>query len=162
MTTPKAPPPGGHKKTATLLVGGMALLVAGTFAALTLSDLGHRSRVPAGAPDGPGGKDFLRPLRPPHPPVRSVHADLSAPGTPVPLPPEISPWEATPDNTPPLPEGQVPAWEVKPPPPDPSVPPPPAPREPPDPASYRPPMDNPGGVNGDRPERPVSGLAPGE
>ncbi|HEY3353531.1 MAG TPA: hypothetical protein VGQ83_09800 [Polyangia bacterium] len=72
---------------------------------------------------------------------------------------QIPPWEATPANTPPPPPGHIPAWVVKPPRPEPSAPPAP-PVEPPDPATHRPPMHNPGGVNGDRPPRPVPGLAP--
>ena len=35
---------------------------------------------------------------------------------------------------------------------------PPEPIEPPNPATHRPPMDNPGGLNRFRPERPVPGL----
>lgn len=40
----------------------------------------------------------------------------------------------------------------------PSQSPPLRPVEPPNPATHRPPMDNPGGVNRDRPPRPVPGL----
>jgi hypothetical protein len=68
---------------------------------------------------------------------------------------ETPPWRATPENTGALPAGTVPAWRVNPPRPDPSTPLPPPPIEPPNPAEHRPPMHNPGGVNGDRPERPV-------
>ncbi len=68
---------------------------------------------------------------------------------------ETPPWQATPESTPTLPPGTVPAWKVSPPPPDPSLSPPSPPREPPNPALHRPSMDNPGGVNGDRPERTV-------
>jgi hypothetical protein len=71
--------------------------------------------------------------------------------------PMVPPWEATPQNTPPVPPGHIPAWQVKPPRPDPTPPPPP-PVPPPDPATHRPPMHNPGGVDGDRPPRPVPGL----
>jgi hypothetical protein len=72
--------------------------------------------------------------------------------------PETEPWQATPQNTTALPPGTVPAWQVNPPPPDPSAPLPPPPREPANPAQHRPAMDNPGGVNSDRPERPVPGV----
>jgi hypothetical protein len=68
---------------------------------------------------------------------------------------ETPPWQATPSNTANLPPGTVPASQVNPPPPDPSTPLPPPPREPPNPAVDRPALDNPGGVNGDRPERVV-------
>jgi hypothetical protein len=71
---------------------------------------------------------------------------------------ETPPWKATPNNTPALPEGTVPTWEVDPPPPDPSAPLPPDPVDPPNPAEHRPPLHNPGGVNGDRPPRLVPGL----
>ncbi len=70
---------------------------------------------------------------------------------------ETPPWRATPGNTSALPAGTVPAWRVKPPPPDRSTPLPPAPVEPPNPAEHRPPVHNPGGVNRDRPERRVPG-----
>ena len=63
-------------------------------------------------------------------------------------PPELTPWDRRPDNTPPLPPHQVPAWEVQPPPPD--LPPLPPPVEPPDPLEYEPPRDNPNGVEGER------------
>ena len=66
---------------------------------------------------------------------------------------EKPPWEATPENTPAPPPGHVAAWTVSPPPPNPFAPPPPPPIVPPDPATTRPPMNNPGGVDGDRPPR---------
>lgn len=50
--------------------------------------------------------------------------------------------------------GTVPVSQLDPPRPDPAMPMPVLPAPPPNPALHRPPMDNPGGVNGDRPERP--------
>lgn len=88
-------------------------------------------------------------------PSRASAAGPGVPGQPT---KETPPWQATPQNTTTLPPGTVPAWQVDPPPPDPSLPLPPPPREPPNPALQRPPMDNPGGVNGDRPERTVPGV----
>lgn len=155
---------GSRWQAATLLCGGLALVAAGTFAALSLGDLRRDPRrVGAIAAPGDGAEtgraSFLRPIR--HVGADGVRPSLDGTNPPTsapPLPPETPPWEATPENTPPVAEGFVPAWKVRPPPPDPSVPPPPAPREPPEPARHRPPMDNPGGVNGDRPERPMPGL----
>jgi hypothetical protein len=66
---------------------------------------------------------------------------------------ETPPWQTPPATKEPLPAGTVPVWRVDPPRPDPSAPMPAAVVEPPNPATHRPPMDNPGGVNGDRPER---------
>jgi|CXWL01.1.fsa_nt_gi hypothetical protein len=66
---------------------------------------------------------------------------------------ESQPWEATPENSSPIPAGQIPAWQVNSPPPGvngavlPVVPAPPAG------PTVRPPMHNPGGVDGDRPPR---------
>jgi hypothetical protein len=73
-------------------------------------------------------------------------------------PKEILPWEVTAENAKPAPPGFIPAASVRPPQPDPATPEPPRPVEPPNPTAYRPPTDNPGGVNGDRPPRPVPGL----
>jgi hypothetical protein len=88
----------------------------------------------------------------------STGAASSAPAMPGQAGTETPPWQASPQNTTALPPGTVPAWQVNAPPPDPAQPLPPPPREPPNPAVHRPPMDNPGGVNGDRPERPVPGV----
>ncbi len=66
---------------------------------------------------------------------------------------EIAPWHATPENASAALPGTVPAWRVNPPRPDPSIRMPLPPDEPPNPAQHRPPLHNPGGVNGDRPER---------
>jgi hypothetical protein len=79
-----------------------------------------------------------------------VHANVA----PVAVPGRVAPWEATRENTPPVPAGQVPAWQVRPAAPDPTMHMPAAPVAPPDPQTTTPPMDNPGGVNGDRPPRP--------
>jgi hypothetical protein len=82
-------------------------------------------------------------------------SSIAGPRVPPGLADETPPWQATPENTGALPAGTVPAWQVHPPRPDPSAPLPPAPVEPPNPAEHRPPIHNPGGVNGDRPERTV-------
>jgi len=76
----------------------------------------------------------------------------------VPRHAETPPWQTPRDSKEPLPPGSVPVWRVDPPPPDRAAPMPAAPVEPPNPATHRPAMDNPGGVNGDRPERAVPGL----
>lgn len=81
-----------------------------------------------------------------------------SPGAPEDRRDETPPWQATPQNTTALPPGTVPAWQVNPPPPDPSAPLPPPAHEPPNPATHRPSMDNPGGINGDRPERTAPGV----
>jgi hypothetical protein len=67
-------------------------------------------------------------------------------------------WESTPSNTGKPDRGFVPAWKVNPPRPDPSAPTPPTPFAPPDPQQNRPAMQNPGGINGVRPERKVPGI----
>jgi hypothetical protein len=68
---------------------------------------------------------------------------------------ETAPWQATEVA---LPPGSVPVAHVDPPPPDPHVVLPPPPVEPSNPALHRPPLHNPGGVDRDRPPRPVPGL----
>ncbi len=70
---------------------------------------------------------------------------------------EPQPWAATSTNSPPAPPEQIPAWQVRPPPPDPNAVRPVDPVAPADPMGNRPPMENPGGVNGSRPPR--SGAA---
>ena len=72
--------------------------------------------------------------------------------------PRIPPWEATPENTPDVPEGHIPAWVVKPPPPDPNMPAPPPAREWPDPAAQRTPLHDPRDMNGNRRARPIPGI----
>ncbi|MGZ6066859.1 MAG: hypothetical protein ACXVLM_10400 [Ilumatobacteraceae bacterium] len=68
-------------------------------------------------------------------------------------PPATPPWRATKENSPVyLPEGYVPAWQVKPQPPV-AVEPPPPPTAPPNPLTTTPPSFNPGGINGSRPPR---------
>jgi hypothetical protein len=88
-------------------------------------------------------------------PASKQAADERPPDT---TPKEILPWEVTAENAKPAPPGFIPAASVRPPQPDPATPEPPRPVEPPNPTAYRPPTDNPGGVNGDRPPRPVPGL----
>lgn len=111
-------------------------------------------------PQAPPARTASNPFAPVAAPVtsgpaaRESLAHLEDAGQPLP-----QPWEVTRDNAPPPPRGHTPAYQVRPPPPDAaraSSAPVPVPR--PDPASTRPPMDNPGGVNGDRPPRPVPGL----
>lgn len=136
-----------------LLLGGL-FLVAGVFAGLTLEGL---SRTPPAPTRGKTEPSALVTIRHAPPTVTPAPGTLDGMGI-TPLPAETPPWEVTKDSSGPLPPGQVPAWIVRPPPPDPSAPAPPAPIEPPDPATHTPPMDNPGGVNGARPERSVPGL----
>jgi len=76
---------------------------------------------------------------------------------PVPLAKQILPWDSRRQDSPSAPE-YIPAWKVNPPRPDPNALPPPRPVEPTNPQLTKPPRDNPGGVNGDRPERPVPGM----
>jgi hypothetical protein len=47
-----------------------------------------------------------------------VHENLA----PVAEPDQVKPWEATRENSPPVPAGQIPAWVVRPPAPDPAMP----------------------------------------
>lgn len=90
-------------------------------------------------------------------PGRSPDADerpaglTTAAGPRVGVPRATPAWLAQPDEASELAEGYVPAWQVQPPAPTEWTP--PAPREPPNPIEHQPPMENPGGVNGDRPER---------
>ena len=66
-----------------------------------------------------------------------------------------APWQSQPDDAP-LPPGYVAAWRARPPAPDGD--PPPRPVEPPDPQRVRPPLVNPGGVDGNLPQRPRTAL----
>jgi hypothetical protein len=78
---------------------------------------------------------------------------------PVPLPPETAPWQVTRENTPNVPAGQVPAWKETPPRPDPVARTTPPPVEPPRHLEEWA-FDNPGGVDGERPPRPVPPARP--
>lgn len=87
----------------------------------------------------------------------------SGPVTPIassdPYPDGVAPWEANPRNTTSVPDHTLPAWIVKPPRPGDFHEPQRLPtHEPANPATHRPPDQNPGGVNGDRPERTGAGL----
>jgi hypothetical protein len=132
--TPQTPRRGSRP---LVLLAGVLLVAAAVGIGLELQH--RRDDAAAGA----GGSDA----------TGSGSRSGGRPGAKVP-----PPWEATPDNSPPVPKGQIPAWVVKPPRPDPTLQPPPVPHPPPDPAVFQPPMHNPGGVNGDRPPRPVPGL----
>jgi hypothetical protein len=79
-------------------------------------------------------------------------------GRPVPLRRDPVPWEAKPSDPPPPSPRYIPAWQVNPPRPDAHLPPPPPPPELPNPQLTTPSKHNPGGVNGDRPARPIPGL----
>lgn len=70
---------------------------------------------------------------------------------------EAAPWQAAASPAAILP-GTVPVSQIDPPRPDPAMPMPAGPVPPPNPALHRPPLDNPGGVDGDRPARAVPGL----
>ena len=74
----------------------------------------------------------------------------------VPTPPTRMPWEATPGNTPVVDDHHIPAWKV--PTPRPVAWTHPAVSQPANPITRSPPMNNPGGVNGDRPPREVPGF----
>lgn len=125
------------------LVGGL-IVIAAALAVLTLRGLreptGAATRTPAGASGAERAGKATSPA--------------ATPGAP-----EVPPWQASaaPRAGELLP-GTVPVSAVNPPPPDPDAPMPPPPVEPPNPALHRPPMDNPGGVDGDRPPRPVPGV----
>ena len=136
-----------RKRTAARwALGGLALAVA-LLVGLTLRGL--RDGPEPASTDTDGRAGATRP---------GTESRTARPGAPLELPDETPPWRATPGNTSALPAGTVPAWQVHPPAPDPSPPLPPAPVEPPNPAQHRPPMHNPGGVDRDRPARPVPGL----
>ena len=71
--------------------------------------------------------------------------------------PQGTPWDSAPDKAPPPQGNQIPAWQVRQPPPPVLLP--PQVEEPPNPAAAPPPKINPKGVNAaDRPARPVPGL----
>ena len=70
---------------------------------------------------------------------------------------ETTPWQAAASPETILP-GTVPVSQIDPPRADPAMPMQALPAPPPNPALHRPPMDNPGGVDGDRPARTVPGL----
>jgi hypothetical protein len=125
-------------------LGALALAVA-----LLVGVTVHGLRDPPRPPSTDAGRRTVPAAPPPSVVSRAAGSELAD---------ETPPWKATPNNTPALPEGTVPPWEVDPPPPDPSAPLPPDPVDPPNPAEHRPPLHNPGGVNGDRPPRPVPGL----
>jgi hypothetical protein len=104
-------------------------------------------------PNAPREVSSLRgePVNPPGAVARAETAAVTAdPGR------RAAPWDATPESSPPVPAGHVPAWEVAP--PAPASPPARPIRLPDDPARSRPAMHNPGGVDGVRPPRPVPGL----
>jgi outer membrane biosynthesis protein TonB len=143
------PASGGSRAARLLLLGG--LLVVGVLVGLLVENLYRGRPAPTGetAPAVTAARTAPR-LYAPTAPLAAARADAA------PEPPTIPPWESTPQNTPTVPPGHIPAWQVKS--PRPEVTPPPTPVPPPDPASHRPPMHNPGGVDGDRPPRPVPGL----
>jgi hypothetical protein len=86
---------------------------------------------------------------------RGTRAAARASRAELPSATEPAPWHAAADEpVSELPPGTVPVSRIDPPRPDLAMPLPQRPVEPPNPALHRPPMDNPGGVNGDRPERP--------
>jgi hypothetical protein len=125
-------------------VAGLALLCGLIFDQL------YRTRSPTGPPVATG----------PRAQETSVFAggpQATAAAAPRPLPRERQPWEAKRGDAP-VPQHHVPAWAVNPPRPDPNEAPPRPSQEPPGSPDYRPPTHNPGGVNGDRPARPVPGL----
>jgi hypothetical protein len=62
-----------------------------------------------------------------------------------------------PNHVPPASERQIPVSVARPPVPDSTIPMPAVPAPPPNPQTTPPPMDNPGGVNGSRPERVLTG-----
>jgi hypothetical protein len=145
----------GIKRTVgvgTGIVIAIGMLASGTFAALILVDL-HGAQLPAAGGSAGATTSPIVTVR--HTPAFADRGDENRPRDvrTVPPPPTTAPWEATPESSPPLPDRHIPAWQVRPPPPDPNAAARPEPTSPPDPATTRPPMDNPGGVNGDRPPR---------
>src|SRR5262249_11371956 len=76
--------------------------------------------------------------------VTAIAASAAAPSG-------LMPWQATRENAPQIDEHHIPAWKVPTTPPVAWTPPPVV--EPPDPLAHPPPLQNPGGVNGDRPPR---------
>lgn len=133
----------------------VALVATGVLAALLLQDLG-RSKAKKG--DGQGTRaDGTQTSGAPSwtPPTPSELPSETPTGlTPV---KEIKPWEAPDVDPATLPPGHYTPRQVGATPPDP-VPSQPVPVPPPPPHLYTPPKDNPGGVNGTRPPRPVPGL----
>ena len=129
------------------------ILFAGLFSAIvalgSLASSGHRSAT--GPTPTPASSARTHPAPEPL---------LSWLATPNDVSDDVS--DDVPDDVPALllPAGAVQVDHVNPPPPPPAMyaPPPPAPTSPPNPATNRPPRDNPGGVNSDRPARPVPGL----
>lgn len=92
--------------------------------------------------------------------LREAPRPVTSPDSARPAPAEVTasiettPWQPAPDTRTALPPGTVPVSQIDPPRPDPALSLPPSRViEPANPALFRPPMDNPGGVDGDRPPR---------
>jgi len=131
------------------ITAGVAFVVVGVLVGFLLEGIYRKSptidtrtsteAAKAGEPGAPGSSSARR--RAPAIGDRATPTRPRAAGD-QPLPPGFEP--STPaDDPPPDDRYDHPAPESKP---------------PPDPATYRPPMHNPGGVNGDRPPRPIPGV----
>lgn len=140
------------------LIGGALVLLAGA-GVYSMSGGSNSTSAP---PPAAGGAAPASPVSASVPFSRTTPAATPEPRARAPEadgPAALEPWQVSRENTPPPPEGYVPAWKVRPPRPEQlSQVPLPPPREPPEPSLHRPPVENPGGVNGDRPARPVPGI----
>jgi hypothetical protein len=144
---------GERGAAATKIIVLVALIALGVLAALFFQDMG-RTKPKRGADADPAATGPVAPSwdRP------ESEVRMAAPPEAV-RPKDIKPWEAPEVDPRTLPPGHLTPQQVGITPPDPVViPPPPVP--PPPPHLHTPPMHNPGGVNGDRPPRPVPGLDP--
>jgi len=137
----------GLSKAAWIAIAG-ASVVTVTLFVLLLRDLrGTRHSA------SPLGDDAPTPVEPEAlASAGSTRAPVNKPAPPADVP---QPWMATPENTPPLPEGHIPAWEVNPPRPDDIA----IPALDEDPFANVP-VPDPTSVNGTRPPRPPLPLAP--
>ena len=137
----------------SLRMAFVAAVVAGLLASLVL--LGLRGRPPSGGPAAASRATTPAVRTPTSAPA--IHAATSDETSwqrraPVPIEKQVPPWAATPKTVPAPGRGYLAAWKAHPPRPAPETF-PILPRPTPPDLSVRPPLDNPGGVNGDRPAR---------
>jgi hypothetical protein len=130
-------------KSPIVLLVAVALMGAGLLVALSIEpSLPRTAAPPAEASDDqpaiPVDRD--EPEGAPTPRLQATRPTLDGDRTSVVF--EAAPWDETPLTQPTVPEHHLAAWKVKPPRPD----------------DHPPEVENPGGVNGDRPARPVPGI----
>src|SRR5438105_13081552 len=90
-----------------IIVGG--LVVLGVMTGLLLEDLYRKNPKGGVAATSDSRSESSRPF------TSSSPTAAQSGAAPMPLPKEIPPWEATPENSPPAGPGDIPAWVVRPP-----------------------------------------------